>query len=302
MKIFMTGGTGFVGTILTGKLSQMGHEITILTRSISEDRALPEGASYLEGDPTEQGTWQERVPEHEVFINLAGSSIYRIWTESAKETIMDSRILTTQNLVEALSASKGKETHLLSTSAVGYYGSQEDEELDEGNSPGDDFLASLAQEWESSALRAEAFGTRVVLLRFGIVLGKKGGLLGQMVPIFNWCLGAPLGSGAQWLSWIHGVDLANIYQNLLEQKDISGVINCTAPHPVRNRKLTKTLGEVLGRPTFLPAVPGFAIKIILGEFGSLLLRGQRVLPKRLLDIGFRFNFPEIKEALEDLVG
>jgi uncharacterized protein (TIGR01777 family) len=302
MKIFITGGTGFVGSFLTRKLLQDGHQVTLLTRSINKDRTVPAGLSYLEGDPTEQGAWQEKVPDHEAILNLAGASIFKRWTDSAKESIKNSRILTTQNLVEALSARKGKETHLLSTSAVGYYGSHEDEGLDEETPPGDDFLASLAREWESYALKAEMFGARVVLLRFGIVLGNKGGLLGQMVPIFNWCLGAPLGNGSQWISWIHQEDLANIYLYLLKQKDVSGVINCTSPQPVRNRTLTKSLGKALGRPTFLPAVPSFVIKILMGEFGSMILSGQRVLPKRLLDMGFRFSFPEIEDALEDLVG
>ena len=301
MKIFMTGGTGFVGTFLAGKLSQMGHEITVLTRSVRDDHPYPAGVSQLEGDPTEPGAWQEKVADHNVILNLAGASIFRLWTDSVKKQILESRILTTQNLVEALSGRKGRETHLLSTSAIGYYGSHGDEELDEGSPPGDDFLASLAQEWESSALRAESLGARVLLLRFGIVLGRKGGLLGRMVPLFNWCLGAPLGGGAQWISWIHEEDLAGIYLYLLEHKEVSGVINCTAPHPARNRKLTKILGDVLGRPTFFPAVPAFAIKIIMGEFGSMLLNGQKVMPKRLLDMGFRFRFPEIGEALEDLV-
>ena len=301
MKIFMTGGTGFVGTTLTKRLTQKGHRVTLLTRDISKNRHLPKGASYLEANPTEQGTWQERVAEHEVIINLAGASIFRRWTESSKNAIWNSRILTTQNLVAALSARKGRETLFLSTSAVGYYGFHGDEELDEESQPGDDFLASLSQAWESSALNAEESGVKVVLLRFGIVLGKNGGALRQMVPIFNWCMGSPLGSGKQWFSWIHEEDLANIYLYLLEQKGIFGPVNCMAPNPVRNEEMTKILGEVLGRPTFMPAVPGFIIKIMMGEFGSILLKGQRVLPKRILNMGFRFRFPEMREALQDLL-
>jgi uncharacterized protein (TIGR01777 family) len=301
MKIFMTGGTGFVGTNLTKQLTQKGHDVTVLTRAITEGRILPQGASYLEGNPTEEGTWQERVGEHEVIINLAGASIFRRWTKSAKEVMLDSRILTTKNLVEALSARKDRETLFLSTSAVGYYGPHGDEELDERSPPGDDFLASLAQEWESSAVKAEAFGIQVVLLRFGIIFGKEGGALKQMAPLFQWYLGSPLGTGKQWFPWIHEQDLVNIYLYVLEQKDISGPINCTAPNPVRNEELTKVLGEVLGKPTFMPAVPGFMLKIMMGEFGSVLLNGQKVIPKRLLEMGFSFSFPGLKEALEDLL-
>jgi len=302
MKIFMTGGTGFVGTTLTKKLIQEKHQITILTRTLTEDSPLSKGVTYLEGDPTEKGGWQERVAEHEVVINLAGASIFRRWSETAKELMRDSRIHTTQNLVDALAPRKGKEILLLSTSAIGYYGFQEDEELGEEDAPGEGFLASLAQEWESVALKAEAFGAKVALLRFGIVLGSNGGALRQMVPLFNMYLGSPLGHGEQWFSWIHEEDLANIYSYLIAERNISGPINCTAPNPIKNRDLTKTLAEVLGKPTFMPAVPGFMLRLIMGEFGSVLLEGQKVLPSRLLDMGFRFKFPEIKEALQDLLG
>jgi uncharacterized protein (TIGR01777 family) len=302
MKVFMTGGTGFVGTYLTEAMVAKGHQLTLLTRRIREDRPLSSGAEYLEGDPTVQGAWQDQVAEHEVVINLAGTSIFRRWTKSAKKAIRESRILTTQNLVDALSSRQGMDTILLSTSAVGYYGSHEDEDLDEQSPPGDDFLASLSVEWESLAMKAETFGVRVVPLRFGIVLGKNGGALKQMIPMFKWYLGSPLGSGKQWFSWIHIDDLTNIYLYLMERQDISGPIDCTAPYPVQNADLTKALGEALGKPTFMPAVPAFAMQMLMGEFGSILVKGQKVLPKRLLEKGFRFRFPEIRGALQDLLG
>ena len=302
MKVFITGGTGFVGTYLINKLVENGHQLTLLTRRIRQDSSLPSGADYLEGDPTQQGSWQDRVADHEVIINLAGTSIFRRWTQSAKESIRESRLLTTQNLVDAMSSRQGMDTIFLSTSAVGYYGFHEDEELDEESPPGKDFLATLSVEWESIAMKAENFGARVVPLRFGIVLGKNGGALQQMIPLFQFCLGSPLGSGNQWFSWIHIDDLANIFLFLIEAQDISGPINCMAPHPVRNRELTKALGEALGKPTFMPAVPAFMMKIIMGEFGSILVKGQKVLPKRLLEKDFKFRFPDIQEALKDLLG
>jgi uncharacterized protein len=302
MKVFMTGGTGFVGTNLTNRLVEKGHHLTLLTRGIGERRPLPPGADYLEGDPTNPGPWQDRMAEHEVIINLAGTSIFRRWTNSAKKAILESRMRTTQNLVDALSARKGLNTHFFSTSAVGYYGFHGDENLDEDGPPGEDFLASLAVEWETIAMKAETYGARVVPLRFGIVLGKDGGALKQMIPLFKSYLGSPLGKGEQWFSWIHMEDLTRIYLFLLEEQDIAGPINCTSPNPVRNRELTKAIGEVVRKPTFMPAVPAFAMKIILGEFGSILVKGQKVMPKRLLDKGFRFRFPEIKGALRDLLG
>jgi uncharacterized protein (TIGR01777 family) len=302
MKIFVTGGTGFVGTTLTQKLVVQGHEVTVLTRSIkSKDHILPKGASCLEGDPTKAGPWQESVADHKAIINLAGHSIFKRWNSKTKKSIRDSRVLTTQNLADALSARKGKETVLLSASAVGYYGFCGDEDLDEGSPGGNDFLASVTREWEAAALEAEKHGVRVILCRFGIVLGSSGGALNQLVPLFKKGLGSPLGGGKQWLSWIHEQDLVNVYLFFLEKKNISGPINCTAPEPVRNREFTQALGKALGRPIFMPVVPGFLIKLTMGEFGSVLLNGQKVLPKRLIDMGFGFQFSNIKEALEDLL-
>ena len=301
MRILITGGTGFVGRNLTQAFTQQGHHVTVLTRGeTSRNRVLPKGASSLQGDPGREGKWQDAVPDHEVIINLAGSSIFRRWSDSAKESIRESRLSTTRNLVEALSGSKGRTSVLFSTSAVGYYGPRGEEELDEGGSPGEDFLAKLAQDWETDARRAEDSGVRVVLMRFGIVLGKDGGALQQMLPWFRRGLGSPLGSGEQWFSWIHEGDLSRIYLFLMGREDVSGPVNCTSPHPVRNKELTAALGKALGRPTFLPAVPGWAVRLMLGEFGSVLLEGQKVLPKRLQGLGFRFLHPEIEEALGEL--
>jgi hypothetical protein len=301
MRVFMTGGTGFVGMTLCRQLVAQGHEVSILTRNSSSDRNSPGGAIFIHGNPTEAGPWQARAAEHDVFINLAGASIFRRWTQKAKTLMRESRLLTTRNLVAALEGRKDKDTVLLSTSAVGYYGFQENEILDEGSPPGDDYLSNLARDWETEALRAEQYGARVLICRFGIVLGRDGGALAQMVPLFRKGLGSALGSGNQWFSWIHEQDLVNIFSFLLEQKAVSGPINFTAPEPVTNTSFTKALGRALGRPTFLPAVPGFVLKVIKGEFGTLLLNGQRVIPKRLMDAGFRFQFPAVEDALNDLV-
>jgi uncharacterized protein (TIGR01777 family) len=302
MKVFITGGTGFVGTTLTEKLAQDGHEVTLLTRRIRTPPSPWPNVSYFEGDPTQKGPWQEKVADQDVAINLAGASIFMRWSDSTKKLIWDSRIQTTKNLVEALSERKGKATCLLSTSAVGYYGFHEDEVLDERSPSGQGFLAALGREWESAALKAEDSGAQVILMRFGIVLGGRGGALQQMIPAFKWWMGSPLGSGNQWFSWIHEQDLVNIFLYLIKEKRISGAVNCTAPNPVTNRELTQTLGEVLGKPTFMPAVPGFVMSLILGEFGSVLLKGQKVVPKKLLDAGFRFSFPDLRTALKDLLG
>jgi uncharacterized protein (TIGR01777 family) len=302
MRVFMTGGTGFVGTALSRELVNQGHEVSILTRGVSDDQRLPKGVTHIQGDPTEEGPWQGQAAENDVFINLAGASIFRRWTSEAKTLMRESRIRTTRNLVTALEGRKGSDTVLLSTSAVGYYGFHGDEILDEGSPPGDDFLAVLAKDWEKEAIRAEQYAARVLICRFGIVLGRGGGALAQILPLFRKGLGSVLGDGNQWFSWVHEQDLVNIFLFLLEQKSLSGPINVMAPEPVTNRELTKALGKALGKPALLPAVPGFVIKMMKGEFGSVLLKGQRVIPKKLLDGGFHFRFPTIHEALTDLVG
>ena len=298
MKIFMTGGTGFVGRNLTRVLVRAGHEVTVLTRS--EKGGLPPeaGVSMISGNPVQKGDWQGKVGSFDGVINLAGASIFSRWTEEGKRRLQESRFLTTRNLVEAMGEGKGKT--FFSTSAVGYYGFRGDEALGEKDSPGDDFLARLARDWEKEAVRAEEKGWRVVLNRFGIVLGEEGGALGQMVPLFRKYLGGPLGSGKQWFSWIHIEDLARAYLFLLEHPVISGPVNCTAPNPVRNRELAEAIGRVLHKPAFLRA-PGFMMKLVLGEFGSVLLEGQRVLPQKLLQNGFAFHYPKIAEALAQIL-
>ncbi|MBW2093739.1 MAG: TIGR01777 family oxidoreductase [Deltaproteobacteria bacterium] len=301
MRIFMTGGTGFVGTTLSTRLAAEGHEVTILSRHVSRDRNLSPGITLIQGDPTQKGPWQDQLDGNDVFINLAGASIFRRWTQKAKTLMRESRLQTTGNLVNALARVQGREIVLLSASAVGYYGFHENEILGEESPHGNDYLATLAVDWEKEALRAEEYGVRVLLCRFGIVLGRHGGALGQMLPLFRKGLGSALGTGNQWFPWIHEQDLVNIFRFLVEQKGLSGPINFTAPEPVTNREFTKALGKALGKPTFLPAVPGFFLKIMKGEFGTVLLRGQRVIPKKLLHAGFRFRFPTIQDALTDLV-
>jgi len=295
MKIFVTGGTGFVGKTLAPALIRLGHEVTILTRAAKEESS---GVSWVEGDPTQKGRWQEAVKDYEAVINLAGASIFTRWTEETKKMIRDSRMLATRRLVEAIQG--GKVKTFFSTSAIGYYGFHGDEILSEEASPGGDFLALLAKDWEAEAEEAQKKGCRVVITRFGIVLGEKGGALEQMIPLFNKYLGGPLGNGRQWFSWIHIEDLVRAYLFLLEHPEISGPVNFTAPNPVRNKDLSQWLGKILGRPAFLPA-PGFMLRLILGEFGSILLEGQKVIPQKLLQAGFQFQYPEIAPALRQIV-
>ena len=302
MDIFITGGTGFVGSTLTRRLTEQGNRVTVLTRRLRANSTPPDGVSFLEGDPVRQGEWQKRAADHEVIINLAGAPIFTRWNRKTKAVIKNSRIETTKNLVEAIFNKKEKVSTLISTSAVGYYGFHGDEVLDESGLPGNDFLASVTREWEAAALKAEQVGIRVIVCRFGIVLGSSGGALGQMIPVFRMGLGAPLGRGRQWFSWIHEQDLVRIHLFMMGREDLSGPVNCTTPNPVTNLELTSALAKTLNKPRLMPSVPGFMLRIIKGEVGNVLIRGQRVIPKKLLDLGFDFRFPGIYEALEDLLG
>lgn len=300
MNIFITGGTGFVGTFLSQELALQGHDITILTRKERHPAPLHSRIRFLTGDPKQEGAWMAQVPEHDWIINLAGASISAKWTDETKQMLYDSRVLTTKNLVAALAAGDRRQL-FCSTSAPGYYGPRGEEELTEESAPGQDFLAKLAQDWEAEALRAQDLGIRTVVTRFGIVLGQGGGILQQLVPLFRKFVGGPVGSGKQWLSWIHQQDLVRAFLFLPEHPELVGPVNFSSPNPVRNRDFAKALGRALNRPAFLPA-PAFMLRLVLGEFAEVVLTGQKVLPQKLLTAGFQFNFPTIDQALNHLLG
>jgi uncharacterized protein (TIGR01777 family) len=261
-------------------------------------RELPTDFAHVVGDPTQPGKWQESVSGHNVVVNLAGATIFRKWDEQYKSLLRSSRILTTRNVVEAIPAETG--VTLFSTSAVGYYGFTDDQELDETAPAGNDFLARLAWSWEDEALQARHKGVRVVTTRFGVVLGRGGGALGQMTLPFRFFVGGPIGDGRQWFSWIHLHDLCRAYTFLLDHPRIEGPVNFTAPLPVRNKELASAIGKALGRPSFMPA-PGFMISLVLGEFGEVIVKGQRVIPRVLASSDFSFRFPDIEGALRDLL-
>lgn len=295
MRVFITGGSGFVGRALCRALMAAGHQVTVLARSPRSQKRLPKGVRIVTGDPSKPGDWQEQAEGCQGFVNLAGANIFARWTRRYKQRIGDSRVRTTLNLAAAMSKTSQAQV-LVSASAVGYYGFRGDEVLDETAGPGFDFLARVCEDWEASARRAAQDGTRVVLARFGIVLDHGGGALGKMLPLFKLGLGGRLGSGRQWFSWIHREDLAAGIVHCLENPDISGPVNLTAPNPVTNRELARELGRVLHKPAWLP-VPGFVVRMAMGELGQVLLNGQRVVPRVLVDNGFRFKYPTLGGAL-----
>lgn len=297
MKIFITGGTGFVGSYLSSRLLDQGHHVFATARSSSQKQIDHKNFTYISADTTKPGNWQEHANDCDIAFNLAGKSIFSLWTPKTKQQIHDSRILTTRNLVEALP----ENASLISTSAVGFYGHRGDDILTESASAGNDFLSQVGIDWENEAMEAEKKKIRVAITRFGIVLGKNGGAMEKMIPAFKSFLGGPLGDGKQWFPWIHVDDivLAGIF--IMEHPEASGVFNFTAPKPVRNAEFARSLGNILNRPAVMPA-PAFLIRLVAGEFGETLLSSCRAVPEKLLKIGYEFKYPDLIEALKDIVG
>lgn len=297
MKILITGASGLLGENLQKSLLAKGHEFLLATRH------KPEKDNQIYWN-IEKGFRDEdfaRLEMLDAVVHLAGETITGRWSEEKKKKIRDSRVFGTRSLVDAFAKLANKPKVFVSASAVGFYGDRNDEELTESSAAGDTFLAKVCTEWETEARRAEDLGIRTVLVRTGIVLAKEGGALGQMLTPFKFGVGGVVGSGKQWMSWISLEDEIEIFNFALENESVRGAINATAPNPVTNEEFTKTLGEVISRPTILP-LPEFAVKLVFGEMGdALLLDSTKVLPKRLKDYGFNFKFENLKDALEDAV-
>jgi hypothetical protein len=300
MKTLIIGGSGFVGSHLTPFLAGKGFDVTIMARRPERGPRFPAEVNTLAADATKPGDWQADVPKYDLLINLAGVSVFKRWDDAYKKLLRETRILTTRNLVDAIPDKRERKITLINTSGAGYYGFTGDEELAEDAPPGSDFLSRLARDWEAEALRAKEKDVRVIITRFGIILGKGGGALAQMTLPFRFFAGGPLGHGKQWIPWMHVEDLCRAELFLIEHDHINGPVNFTAPEPVRNVELSKAIGKALNRPAFMPA-PSFMIKLVLGEFGSVILEGQRAIPKVLQDNGFSFKYPSIQEALRDLL-
>lgn len=302
LNILIIGGTGFIGTTLSRALIDAGHTVAVISRGPSLNLSLGHVIRSFQADVTIPGQWQELIPDFDALINLAGVSIFRRWTARGKQEILNSRIIAANNVINALRMRRGKTQQLLSVSGVGYYGFHGDEILDEENPPGSDFLARVAAQWESKIEEVKELGIRPVIFRLGHVFGNFGGVLPKLVTLARLHLASHWGSGEQWISWIHEDDLARCVIFLLENHIIHSPVNITSPNPMRNREMMKLLAELTGKRVFIPPVPEFLLRMITGEFASVFVNGQRVIPRKLIQQGFNFNYPDLKRALEMLMG
>lgn len=305
MKVAVTGATGFVGTHLVPRLQQEGHQILVLTRDPERAKQIFPASTFpnleiIAYAPLSSGDWQRQLSGCGGVVNLAGAPIAESrWTPERKQEILDSRQIGTQKIVEAIAQADLKPTVLVNSSAIGYYGTSEIAAFDEESPAGHDFLAKVCQAWEAEAEKVKPSGTRLVILRTGIVLGN-GGALAKMLMPFRLFAGGPLGSGKQWFSWIHIDDLVNLILASLVQASFEGVLNATAPQPVRMAELCYLLGQILHRPSWLP-VPAIALEALLGDAAKVILEGQQVFPKRTQVLGFRYQYPIAKQALQNIL-
>jgi hypothetical protein len=298
MEIVIAGGTGFIGKSLCEALRFQGHGVTMLTRRRAEaERLFGPTVRAVEWDAAGPGAWEDSLQGAGAVINLAGASIADArWTAARKRLLIESRVKATRALVQACSRLAVKPRVLINASGVGFYGPHGDEVLDESHGPGRGFLADLCVQWESSAQEASSHGLRVVCLRTGMVLERDGGALPRMVLPFRLFMGGPVMPGSQWISWIHREDLVGLIEWALSHPTLSGPLNGVAPSPVTMAEFSRTLGQVLRRPSWLP-VPGFALNVILGELGSLMTTGQKVVPVIAQRGGYRFRYPFLEGAL-----
>ena len=298
MKMFIAGGTGFLGGHIIKAFLEQGAEVTALVRSGSSLDAGQEGVRRVPGNPLQSGKWQKDVGQADVVINLTGSTIATRWTSEVKRRIMETRVLSTRHVVEGMGSGGGKV--LLCASGIGFYGDRGDETLTEESGPGTGFLTEVCLAWEAAAAKAAVSGHRAVSLRMAAVLGPDGGALQKMLPVFRFGLGGKLDSGRQWFPWVHVRDVARAYIFAAEHAPLSGPVNLCGPDLARNERFTKALGHAVHRPTILP-VPAFALRLLFGEASRLFLDSERAVPAKLEAAGFSFTFGELGRALEDLV-
>ncbi|MEW5908849.1 MAG: TIGR01777 family oxidoreductase [Thermodesulfobacteriota bacterium] len=294
MKVFIAGGTGFIGRRLSEFFLEKGYRVTVSGTRSTPWKSPSHGFQYIPADLTREGPWQSVLSDSTIVINLVGKSIFHRWSDSYKREILSSRILTTRNIVDAIQPKD--QTTLISTSAIGYYGDRGDDLLNEEEHPGNDFLSEVALLWEEEAKKGEEKGVRVICPRFGVVFGETGGAVEKMVFPFKWFFGGPQGKGSQWLSWIHLDDLCLAMEFVIRNKSLRGPLNFCSPYPIQNKELSKLFGKILNRPSWIPT-PGWVIRLAFGELGGTILSSQRCMPTRLLKEGYEFTYPDPEEAI-----
>ncbi|KAK4424097.1 Epimerase family protein SDR39U1, chloroplastic [Sesamum alatum] len=301
MIVAITGATGFVGKRLVRRLQADNHRVRVLTRSRSKALSIFPVKDYPGLEIAEEPEWGNCIQGSTAVVNLAGTPVSQRWSPEIKKDIKESRIRVTSKVVDLINSSQDElcPKVLINATAIGYYGTSETSVFDENSPSGNDYLAEVCREWEAAALRVNK-DVRTVLIRIGIVLGKEGGALANMIPMFKMFAGGPMGSGRQWLSWIHVDDMVNLIYEALSNPAYKGVFNGTAPNPVRLSELCNHLGSALGRPSWLP-VPEFVLKFVLGEGACVVLEGQNVIPARAKELGFPFKYTDVREALRSII-
>lgn len=301
MRVVITGGTGLIGKALAENLTN-GYDVVVLSRSPENHKDMPSGVKVVEYDPDSAETFAAQVDGAHAVINLAGAGIAdKRWSKERKQLIVDSRVETGHAVTEAIQRAESKPKVLLQASAVGFYGDRDEEILTERSVGGEGFLADVVRQWEASTTAVEGMDVRRVVLRTGVVLAPDDGALPQLMLPFKFGVGGNLGDGEQWLPWIHIEDEVRAIRWLLENPKAQGVYNLSAPAPVKNTTVTQKLGTVLDKPTFVPGVPKFALKLMLGDMAQAVLDSNRVIPMRLGKEGFIFNYADLETALRDLL-
>jgi uncharacterized protein (TIGR01777 family) len=302
-RVLITGGSGFIGRRLVGQLLDRGDRVTVLTRDAGKARRrLPDPVRVAAWNPEKEGPWIEELEIVDVVVHLAGEAVAQRWDDKVKRAIEKSRVDTTRLLVEAMGKAKHKPSTFVCASAIGYYGPRPpSEELDEDAAPGKDFLAGVVTRWEEAAREAEKHGIRTAEIRIGVVLGEGGGAIEQMVKPFKFFLGGPIGSGEQVISWVHRDDVVGMIVLAIDDETVKGPINAVSPNPATSAELAKAIGIVMGRPSWLKA-PEFAVKLRLGEAAEVVTQGQRVVPRRAIELGYEFHYARLLPALESILG
>ena len=301
MKVLVTGASGFIGSALCDSLLARGDSVVGLTRDPSRARSTNPTVIWHKWEPMLERPAADAFDGVDAVVNLIGEKINQRWTDESKQRIMESRRTGTHNLVGTISGLEQKPKVLVNQAAIGFYGDRGDAIVDESSEPGEGYDSEVVQEWEKAAREVEPTGVRLVIVRTGHVLDDKDGLLAELVTPFRLGVGGPLAGGHQYMSWIHIADEVGILTWAIDNPEVSGVINSTAPNPVTNRELSQAIGRAINRPAVMP-IPGLVLDLKFGrEFGHVLRGGQRVFPRRALDLGYEFRFTEVDAALEDLV-